>query len=186
MISSKLPRGFAMFATVFMVAVCAILDALTVGQDKTPLTLMSCANVGSGKQTPSCIIPHFGKVSKHSVESSNNKHWRVFHKRVLGSYFANDALHFSPESAALAIKPVSVSGDTDVLAGEAAADDIHEAAPRLAVKGSHVIPDWEAWQDSVALSGEQFFLVVRFNLDSTDAGMSEKDSAEDSSAAASK
>jgi hypothetical protein len=60
------------------------------------------------------------------------------------------------------------------------------SAPRSPVKGSHVIPDWEAGQDSVALPLKQELPGVRFNLDSTDAGMSEKDSAEDSAARSSK
>jgi hypothetical protein len=76
----------------------------------------------------------------------------------------------------------SCSGVTDVLAGEPAADDIDKPSPRLPVKGFNIVPDWEPWQDSVALPLEQDLSAIRFNLDSTYAGMSEKHSAKDSPA----
>jgi hypothetical protein len=65
------------------------------------------------------------------------------------------------------------------LAGEPAADNVNESSPRLSVKGSHVIPDGELWQDAVSLPLQQDFTAVRLNFDSTDTGMSEKHSAED-------
>ena len=153
-----------------------------VGQYPKSLADVSCSNIGSGKHSPSRVIPHLGKVSKDSVESSNNKHWRVFHEDEARSYFANDPPHFSPESTSFTVESgcVLICG-TDVLAGKSAAHGFNFAAPRPSIKGSHVVPDREAGQDSVALSLEQNFSAVRFNLDSTDAGMSEKDSAEDSS-----
>jgi hypothetical protein len=72
------------------------------------------------------------------------------------------------------------------LAREAAADGLHDARPRFPVEGSDIIPDWEDWQDSVSLPGEQHLASIRFDFDSTDTGMSEKDSTEDSAARSSK
>ena len=68
----------------------------------------------------------------------------------------------------------------DVLARESPADDINESEPRLSVEGCNVVPYWESRKHSVALALQEDFSAVRFNLDSTDAGMSAKDAAEDS------
>jgi len=73
------------------------------------------------------------------------------------------------------------SGRADVGAWEPPAQEVNFSGPRLAVEGSDIIPDWESGQDAVPLTLQENFSAVRFNFDSTDAGMSEKDSAEDSS-----
>jgi hypothetical protein len=72
------------------------------------------------------------------------------------------------------------------LAGETAANDIDAASPRVAVKCGDVVPDWEPWQDSVALPLEQDFSWILFDFNSTYCGMSEKLAAEDSSPCSSK
>jgi len=70
------------------------------------------------------------------------------------------------------------------LAWKSGAYDINSTLPGNSVECSHIVPDWESWQDSVALSLQQDFSAVGVNLDSTDAGMSEKHAAEHSSASA--
>jgi hypothetical protein len=72
------------------------------------------------------------------------------------------------------------------LAREAAADDIGDSSPRRSVEGSDIIPDWEAWQESVALPLQQGLAAVWFDFHGADRFMSQKDSAKDSSPAASK
>ena len=91
-----------------------------------------------------------------------------------------------PHSRAFAVDSCALSGCADVLARKAPADDIDAPAPRFSVKGLHVVPDREAWQASVPLSGEEALAGVLIPFDSTDAGMSEKHSAEDSSPCSSK
>jgi hypothetical protein len=66
-------------------------------------------------------------------------------------------------------------------AGESSTHDVNFSFPRFPIKGANVIPDWESGQDSVSLPLKQYGSGVRFNLDSTNAGMSEKHSAEDTS-----
>jgi hypothetical protein len=92
-----------------------------------------------------------------------------------------------PESASFAVESVAVwIGGRDVLAGEAATDDIGDSAPRRSVEGSDIIPDWEAWQESISLPLQESLAAVGFDFHGTDRFMSEKDSAEDSSPAACK
>jgi hypothetical protein len=74
-------------------------------------------------------------------------------------------------------------GNADVGARESPADDINLPAPRLAVKGSHVVPHGEAWQHAVPLPLQEHFAAVGFDFNGANRMMSEKDAAEDSSPA---
>ncbi|HPK52790.1 MAG TPA: hypothetical protein PLX54_10580 [Candidatus Fermentibacter daniensis] len=72
------------------------------------------------------------------------------------------------------------------MAWESSTDDIDAAPPGLAVEGPHVVPDGEAGEDAVTLPLQQHVAAVGLEFDSTDAGMSEKDAAEDTSPRSSK
>jgi len=91
-----------------------------------------------------------------------------------------------PHSRPCPVDSGAFSGHADVLTGEAPADDIDAPAPRFPVEGLHIVPDWEAWQASVPLSGKEALAGVLVPFDSAYAGMSEKHSAEDSSPCSSK
>jgi hypothetical protein len=67
------------------------------------------------------------------------------------------------------------------LAREATAHNVRNPSPWLSVECPHIVPDWKPWQDSVALALEQNLSAIRLDFDSADRGMSEKQSAEDSS-----
>jgi hypothetical protein len=69
-------------------------------------------------------------------------------------YLANDPGHLGPQSAALSVKSIALSGNANVLTGEASGDDIDVSAPRLPVEGSDVIPDRKGGEHSVPLSGK--------------------------------
>ena len=142
--------------------------------------------VDRSQHSPSRIIPHRGQVSENNSKPPNSEHWAVLHERVSGLYLANDPGHFGPQSAPLSGDSGALSGGADILAGESPAHDVNESSPGPSVEGADIIPDREPWQDPVALALEQDFSAVRFNLDSTYAGMAEKDSAEDSSPCSSK
>jgi len=69
------------------------------------------------------------------------------------------------------------------LAGKSSADDINSPAPRIAVEGSHVIPDWESWQHAIPLPLQEHAAAVGFDFNGANRVMAEKDAAEDSSPA---
>ena len=143
-------------------------SATGVCQNPNSLSLVRCPGIVCAQHSPSRIIPQRGQVAKHSVEASNSKHWRVFHEDESGSYFANDSGKFSPESGAFAVDSCALSGCADVLAREAARDDIHQATPRLAVEGSHVVPDREGFEAAVILAGDEHAPGVGLNFDGAD------------------
>jgi hypothetical protein len=67
------------------------------------------------------------------------------------------------------------------LARESTADDINSSAPRLPVKGLHIVPDWESWQDSVSLSGKQYPPIVVVDFDGTNRSPFQQMASEDTS-----
>ena len=74
----------------------------------------------------------------------------------------------------LAIESFTSSDHANVLARESARYDIHQTTPRFAVEGSHVVPDWEHWQASVVLSGDEHAASVVVEFDSTDGSPSKE------------
>jgi hypothetical protein len=57
-----------------------------------------------------------------------------------------------PHTASLAFDAGTFSSGTNILARESSTHDVNSSPPRVAVEGADVIPDWEPWQDSVALA----------------------------------
>ena len=158
-----------------------------VGQNPYPFSFVRRSGVESAQNSPSSIIPHRGQVSENSTKPPKSEHWRVFHEDVAGLYFADDPSHFGPQSASFAVESITAGiGARDVLAWETAADDIGDSAPRSPVEGSHIVPDWEGGQDSVALSLQQDFSGIRFDFHGAARLMSEKQTAEYSSPASRK
>jgi hypothetical protein len=145
-----------------------------VGHNPDPLSKVRRSDIGSTKHSPSRIKPHLGQVSENSSKSPRSENWRVFHEHESRSYFTNDAGHLNPQAASFSIKPVPVPCAANVLAGESSANDINPSAPRLAVESSHVVPDREDWQQSVALSGKQYPSWVLSKLNSADGAPSKQ------------
>ena len=89
-------------------------DSLTGFYQSFPL--VGSASVFSGNDSPSRIVPHRGQIPKNDSKPPANKHWRVFHKRVAGSYLANDPGHLGPQSRSFPAKSRTLSRAGDVLA----------------------------------------------------------------------
>jgi hypothetical protein len=62
---------------------------------------------------------------------------------------------FGPQPASVAVDSDSVPTDCDVLAREAASDDIHQATPRLSIEGSHIVPDREWFEAPIVLPSHE-------------------------------
>lgn len=75
----------------------------------------------------------------------------------------------------------SVSGGADILAGESGRDDIDVSTPWIPVEGSHVVPDWEAWQDAIADALQQDLSAIAFDFACSDDSVSKEQIREDSS-----
>ena len=73
---------------------------------------------------PLRIIPERGQVSENVCKPPSKQSCDVFHKDVSRSYLANKPSIIAPEAGSFAAKSGALSCDADVLAGEAAANDI--------------------------------------------------------------
>ena len=96
-----------------------------VGNNPDAISDVRGTNGGSWYAVPFCIKPERGQVSKNSVKPPSKQSCDVLHDDVAGSKFANDSGVILPEAAAFALNSDAVAGAADVLAGEAAADDIN-------------------------------------------------------------
>jgi hypothetical protein len=70
-----------------------------------------------------------------------------------------------PHAASFAIYASSFSCATDVLARKPARNNINNSSPRGSVKGLHVIPYRERFQNLIVLSGGKYACGVGFQLD---------------------
>jgi hypothetical protein len=148
-----------------------------VGNNPDSETAVIESGVVSAKHSPFRIKPQFGQVSKYSSKPARSENWRVFHKRELRSYFANDPGKFSPQSAARSVKPIAGSCATDVLAGKAARNHVNNSSPRFPFKAANVIPNREGRKKAVILSGDKNACGVGFPFDGANCAPSEQLSA---------
>lgn len=111
-------------------------------QQEDSLPAVGRTHVGRSNTSPLDIEPQRGKVSENSSHCPViQQTWDVLSAYVPGSNLPNDARHVGPQPGALAVDADSLAGHGEVLAREAANDDIHEATPWSAVEGSDVRPD---------------------------------------------
>jgi hypothetical protein len=138
----------------------------------------------SAEHSPARIIPQRGQVSENTSKPSSSESWGVFHEYEAWSHLANDSGHFRPQSAPFSIQSLAGAGNTDVLAREAARDDIHKSSPRSPVEGSHIVPDGEWLKASVVLAGHEDSPGVLVAFDGTDRPPSEQLAAENAASSA--
>ena len=137
-----------------------------------PFTAVRRADLLRSEQIPFRIVPAFGQVAEDTVESSRSESCDVFHENEAGSYLANDSRVLGPETRPLSVETGSGSRKADVLAREAARDEIHDSSPRLAVEGGYVVPDRSWTQLLLSHPGHESRRSVGVPLDVTDSSVS--------------
>lgn len=131
---------------------------------------------------PDRIIPHGGKVAEDKAETTRAQVRAVLDEDTGRRYLANDARHVVPEAGFAALDARAFPGRADVLAGEAAGDNVHVAAPGRTVKGADIVPHGEAWQVPFALPLQQPGAWPGSILNSADGAPSKQFPAQDSAA----
>ena len=74
---------------------------------------------------PFTVIPDLGKVSENNVHPSRKQRCHVLHDNPSRFNVANNSVHFVPKTGPLSGKTGPRSGNADVLAGEAATDEVN-------------------------------------------------------------
>jgi hypothetical protein len=94
-------------------------------------------------------------------------------------YLANDPGKLGPHSTSLAVKPIALSGNGDVLARKPSRYHVNKSAPRLSVKCLNVIPNRERREKAFILSSGKYSGGIGFPFDGADGAPSEQLSAKD-------
>ena len=95
-------------------------------------------------------------------------------------------MHLPPEAAALACEARAFARDRDVLAGEAAGDNVNASSPCVPVELGDVIVDLHLFgQVAVGLPRPQYAAAVGINLNRADGAMPQQHAAKDAAACAS-
>jgi hypothetical protein len=92
---------------------------------------------------PLRVIPERGKVAENGSHSPSKQRCDVLHDDVSGSYFANDPSELVPKTGPLSCESSSFSCNADVLAGEAAADEIDGPISLGCRESPHVVVPWD-------------------------------------------
>src|SRR6185437_16197534 len=79
--------------------------AVGVGHQPKPVAQMGSVNGGSGNTVPLRIVPERGQVPENSLKSPSKQICCVFHDRVEGSKFANEARVLRPQATLLSVDP---------------------------------------------------------------------------------
>lgn len=105
------------------------------------------------------------KLSRDHREGGFDRAADVLPERERGLALFDDASLLFPEAGLLAFETSATAGDGEILAGAAASDEIHQAAPAAAVEGAHVRPDRSFAQGSVCHSSSKHGSAERIRLD---------------------
>jgi hypothetical protein len=109
-----------------------------VGNNPDAVATVRGANGGSRYAMPLRIKPERGQVAENSVKPPKSEGCDVLHDDVARSNLANEASVLAPQARPLSVNAGSGAGDTDVLAGEAAADDIDAIGEPFALEAPDV------------------------------------------------
>lgn len=157
------------------------------GEDPQSLAKVRRSAVGRRKHLPFRIEPEVGQRSENSVKPSRSESCDVLHEDESRSHLANDSMHLPPEAASGACEARPLARDRDVLAGEAAGDDIDSSSPGPSVELGDVIVDLHVCgQVAIDLPRPQNAPAVRVDLHRADGLMTKQHAAEDAAARAGK
>jgi hypothetical protein len=110
------------------------LELVGVGKgDPNAVTPVGRPKFASRKAIPFRIKPVLGHISENDAHSKSKQRCHVFHDREFGSYHANGTKNLPIESRTGAGNSGAFSGQADILAGEAADNDIRLASDELSI-----------------------------------------------------
>lgn len=124
------------------------LVSLADGEDEQPLTLVGSADFRRREEARRKAVAHADQSCGDFGETEAEMMGDIFEEDEGRLAFADDAGDVGPEVARVVRAP-ALARDRERLARIARTDDIHRAAPRVAVEGGNVVPDRRAIQGRV-------------------------------------
>lgn len=95
-----------------------------IGEDEDAVPLVRGAEGGSREAIPLRVVPERGQLSENDSEPPSKESCGVLHDEDARSKFANDAGDLEEKGGSLASESGSSPGGTEILAGEAGAEDV--------------------------------------------------------------
>lgn len=132
---------------------------------------MACASFSRREQSRFCAVAQAAKLCGDIGKSQIDMALDIFGEDPFGRDFADNTRDFWPEVAGIGFAS-SLAGEAEGLARITGRDDMNAAAPRLAVKGSEIVPDRRVTQGLVAHPRHESGRCVSFPLDVTDSAVS--------------
>jgi hypothetical protein len=155
------------------------------GEEPPPLAEVGSAAVCRRKHRPLRIEPEVGQRPEYGVKSPASDRWDVLHEDESRSHLANDSVHLPPETAALSCEASAFSRDRDVLAREAASDEVDSSSPCVSVELGNVIVDLHLGRHpTVVASCLQDGAAVRVDLHRANGAVTQQHAAEDAASGA--
>lgn len=99
--------------------------AVRAGKYPDAIPLMVGTKGACRNAFPLRIVPDRGQVSENTVHPETKQAWGVLHEREERSKLANESGVFAPKPRAFTLKASAFARGGDVLAREAAADDVN-------------------------------------------------------------
>ena len=118
------------------------------------------------KQSRLNAITHAFQLASHFPKSKGKVAWDILKEAGKGADLGNDPGDRRPEVPLVFGSP-PLPGDAEGLAGVAANDEIHRAAPREAVEGAHICPHRRVIQRFVLYARQKDADAVGFPLNVT-------------------
>jgi hypothetical protein len=121
---------------------------LTDSEDEQTLALVRCADFRRRKEACRKLVAHADQSCGDFGEAEAEMMGDIFEKDEGRFDLADDAGDVWPEVAWI-VRALALARDGERLARIARSDDVHRAAPRVAVEGSNVVPDRRVIQGRV-------------------------------------
>ena len=96
-----------------------------VGQEPHAVSLVRRADVASSQHTPACAIPQLGKSRDDGAEPTGTQVRAVLREDKARPNLAHNSEHLEPKSRTGPGKPETATCRADVLAGEAAGNNVN-------------------------------------------------------------
>lgn len=129
---------------------------------------MCCANIGRSESAPLRIVPERGKVGEDDFKPFCAEGCDVLNEDQSRLNFGDDSEVLLPEPASRTCDSGLLSGNADVLAREAARDDVHQSAKRLSVEGGNIRPNRRWIQVCFVHARRKDFTGIGFPLHESD------------------
>lgn len=129
-------------------------DAVGVGQNEQPLPDVCRPDFCRAKDACFNLVTHCEKVAADAFEAEGDMPEDVFREQERCLHLSEDSADMRPQVARVLVSE-AFSGLAERLTGISGSEDIHFAAPRLAVKGDKVRPDRRFIQGRVFHPGHE-------------------------------